>query len=264
MTVHPYQYDPNSNYSHMTCRACVQLPLDVDGIDVSIDTQMLKNPHNILFHLADLDNGRKPDIGTLKKDNGDIFSECWAESFKEIFLCYVNEVLFEMVKISLNDTYLGGTTPTALQNEVSTCRQMYYDRENRVMVNLSVNALYTWFLFKIDAIPQDVAFTLDIAATFFNNLSPDVIEFLMPEGVQVPPRPPTENNHQGNQRLVLVRNAAVEVEKKIGRIKAAVQLVSGSRHPKKIMRILAGNPSIQMSGLGSSFQYEESNSMIAE
>ena len=135
-----------------------------------------------------------------------------------------------MVKTAIKYTYLGGTTPTALQNEVSTCRQMYYDRETRVMVNLSVNALYTWFLFKIDAIPQDVAFTLDIAATFFNNLSPDVREFLVSEGVQVPPRSPTEYNHQGNKRLVLVRNAAVEVEKKIRRIKAAVQLVSGSHH----------------------------------
>ena len=60
-----------------------------------------------------------------------------------------------MVKTSLKDTYLGGRTTTALKNEVSTCRQMYYDRETRVMVNQSVNEFYTWFLFKIDALPQD-------------------------------------------------------------------------------------------------------------
>ena len=42
MTVHPYQADPKCNYMSMTCRACVQLPLDVDGIDASIDNQMLK------------------------------------------------------------------------------------------------------------------------------------------------------------------------------------------------------------------------------
>ena len=40
------------------------------------------------------------------------------------------------------------------------------------MVDHSVNEFYTWFLFKIDALPQDVTFTLDIAAIFFNNLSP--------------------------------------------------------------------------------------------
>ena len=57
----------------MTCRDCIKLPLDVDGIYASIDTQILKSPHNILVHLADLDYGRKPDIGTLKKFRGDIF-----------------------------------------------------------------------------------------------------------------------------------------------------------------------------------------------
>ena len=112
--VHPDQADPNCNYSHMDCRACVQIPLDVDEIYYSIDTQMLKTPHDLLFHLAVLDNGRKPYIGTLKKDRDDIFSECYAESFKENFLHYINTVIFEMVKIALKDTYLGGITPTAL------------------------------------------------------------------------------------------------------------------------------------------------------
>ena len=55
--------------------------------------------------MAALDNGRKPDIDTLKKDRGDIFSECCAEIFKAKFLRYVNEVLFEMVKAALKDTY---------------------------------------------------------------------------------------------------------------------------------------------------------------
>ena len=51
---------------------------------------------------------------------------------------------------------------------------MYYDRETQVMVNQSVNDFYTHFLSKIDAFSQDVVFPLDISATFFNNLSPDV------------------------------------------------------------------------------------------
>ena len=248
----------------MTCRSRVQLPLDLDGIDSSIDTQMLKNPHNILFHLADLDNGRKPDIGTLKKDNGDIFSECCAESFKENFLCYVNEVLFEIVKTALKDKYLGRTTRTALKNEVSTWRQMYYDRYTRIMVNKSVNEFNTRSLFKIDALPQDSALPLYIAATFFNNLSPKVRQFLISEGVQVTPRPRTENNHQVNQRLRLVRNAEVNAEKKIRTIKAAVQPAGIIRHPKTFMGMLAGNPSTQMDGLGSRFQSEKINSMTAE
>ena len=90
MIVHPDQADTNCKHSCMTCRVCVQLPLDVDGIDASIYTQMLKTPHNILFRLKALDNGRKPDIGTLKKDRGDIFSECCTENFMENFLRYVN------------------------------------------------------------------------------------------------------------------------------------------------------------------------------
>ena len=82
-----------------------------------------KKTHIILVHLADLENGINLDIDTHKKYRGDIFSECCTETFKEIFIHYVNEVIFEMVKTALNYTYLGGKTPTALQNEVSTCRK---------------------------------------------------------------------------------------------------------------------------------------------
>ena len=42
MMVHPDQADRNCNYSCMTCRDCIKLPLDIDGIDTSIDTHMLK------------------------------------------------------------------------------------------------------------------------------------------------------------------------------------------------------------------------------
>ena len=66
--------------------------------------------------MAALYNGRKLDIGTLKKDRGEIFLECCAENFKAKFLRYVNEVLFEIVKTALKDTYPGGTTLTALKN----------------------------------------------------------------------------------------------------------------------------------------------------
>ena len=68
--------------------------------------------------------------------------------------------MFEMVKIALNDIYVGETTPTALKNEVSTYRKMNCKKETRVMVNKSVNDFYTRFLFKMDALPQDVAFPL--------------------------------------------------------------------------------------------------------
>ena len=62
----------------------------------------------------------------------------------------------------------------------------------------------------------------------------------------------------------MVRDESVESEKKIITIKAALKPEILIRHPKTFMRVLGGNPSTQMSGLGSSFQYEESNSMVAE
>ena len=71
-----------------------------------------------------------------------------------------------MVKIPPEDTYIGVTTTTSLNNEVSTCRIMYYDKYTQVMVNQSVNEFYTRFLFKIDAFPQDVLFTLYIDTIF--------------------------------------------------------------------------------------------------
>ena len=86
---------------------------------------------------------------------------------------------------------------------------MYYDKETRFMFNQSLNEFYTHFLFKIDALPKDGVNPLDISATFFNKLSPNVIEFLISERLQVPPIPPTKTNHQGNQRLPLVINKAM-------------------------------------------------------
>ena len=94
MTVHLYQSDTNCKYSCMTCRDCIQLPLDGYGIYAIIDNQILKTPHDFLVHLTASENGGKPDIGTLKKDRGDIFSEFCAKSSKSKFLHYVNEVLF--------------------------------------------------------------------------------------------------------------------------------------------------------------------------
>ena len=87
---------------------------------------------------------------------------------------------------------------------------MYYDKETWVMFNQPENEFYTRSLFKIDVLPHDVELPLDIAANFFNKLSPNVRELVISERVQVNPRPPSETNHQGNQSLLLVRNAAVE------------------------------------------------------
>ena len=115
-----------------------------------------------------------------------------------------------MVKTVSKDTYLIGTTPTELQNEVTTRQKIKDDKENQVMINQSVNEFYTFFLFKIDAFQKEVVFPFDIATTFFNNLRPDILELLISEGVQFPQILPTKNNHQGNQRLILNINAAVE------------------------------------------------------
>ena len=66
------------------------------------------------------------------------------------------------------------------------------------MVNQSVNEFYNRFLFKIESLPKDVVFLIDIASIFFNKLSPNVRELLISEGVLVIPRNPAEINHQRN------------------------------------------------------------------
>ena len=62
----------------------------------------------------------------------------------------------------------------------------------------------------------------------------------------------------------MVRNAAVEAEKNTRTIKAVVQPAIRSRHPSTFMGMIAGNPSTQMAGLGSSFQYKERKYIVAE
>ena len=179
MTVHLDQADTKYKHNHMTCRACVKLPLYVDGIDASIESRILKYHHNLLVYLAALDYGRNPYIFPLKKEMGDIFSEYCTKSFKLKILLYINEVLFTMVKTALKDKYPEHKNPIALKNEVATCQKIYHDEETRVMVNPLVNEFYTQFLFKFDVLPQDAVFPLDIDPTFFNNFSPDVIELLI-------------------------------------------------------------------------------------
>ena len=94
MKVHPYQDYKKYKHSHMTCRACVKLSLYIYGIGSSIDAKMLIQSHDSLVHLEDLEYERNTDIGTLKKERGDIFSYCCTKNFKEKLQCYVNELLF--------------------------------------------------------------------------------------------------------------------------------------------------------------------------
>ena len=61
--------------------------------------------------------------------------------------------------------------------------EMYDYKENKVMINHSINDFYTRYLFKIDVLPWEVGSPLDISTTFFNKLSPNVMEFLISEGV---------------------------------------------------------------------------------
>ena len=62
----------------------------------------------------------------------------------------------------------------------------------------------------------------------------------------------------------MVRKTAAESENKIIKITVAVQPESRSRNIKAFIGMLAGKHSTQMAGLCGSFQYEKSNSMVAE
>ena len=121
------------------------------------------------------------------------------------------------------------------------------------MINQLVNEFYTRFLFKIDALPQDVLLPLKTATTFLNNFISDIMEFLISEGVKVPIKPPMETNYQGNYRLLLFRKA-VKAENNTRTTKLAVQPAGGSHHPRKFMGVLGGIPSTQMHVLDSSFK----------
>ena len=82
------------------------------------------------------------------------------------FLGYVNSVLFERVKASIKDKRLGGTTHISRYEEISKYCQMYYDEENKDMVNQLLNYFYNWFLFKVDTLPEEAVFTLDIVVIY--------------------------------------------------------------------------------------------------
>ena len=97
------------------------------------------------------------------------------------------------------------------------------------MVNQLVNEFYNQFLFKMDALLQEIVFTLDIVVTFFKILRPDVRELLISEGAHITPRLPTETNYQCNQRLLLSRNAYAEDENKTRTIKSGS--ATNSCHP---------------------------------
>ena len=127
------------------------------------------------------------------------------------------------------------------------------------MVIQSINEFYTRFLFKIYAITQDVAIPLDISTTFFNNLITNVRELFILEGLQVPQRLTTETNHKGNQRLLLIRNAAVVAEKNTRTIKSVVKKSGEILHHRKFMSMPGVSPSTKTAGLSSSFQSEKNS-----
>ena len=87
---------------------------------------------------------------------------------------------------------------------------------------------------------------------------------MISEGVQVPQRLPTETNHQGNQRLLLIINAAVEAKRNTITIKAAVKPAGGTLHHRIFMSMPGGSPLIKTAGFISSFKAEENSSMVAK
>ena len=76
--------------------------------------------------------------------------------------------------------------------------------------------------------------------------------------------PPAIISHQINQRLLLVMNMLVGGEKNTKTTKSAVHPEGGSRNPRLFMGIIGRSSSTQMAGLGGSFQYGDSNFMVAE
>ena len=71
-----------------------------------------------------------------------------------------------------------------------------------------------------------------------NNFIPDVPDILVSKRVHVPTIPPVKTNYQGNQRLLLLGNAGVDMDKKIRVIKSEVPPEYGSRHPRTFMVML--------------------------
>ena len=67
VTFHIDQADIKFKLCCMACRYCVQIRIYLDGIDAIVDTQMLKTPDDLLVYLSHLENGKSPDIETLKK-----------------------------------------------------------------------------------------------------------------------------------------------------------------------------------------------------
>ena len=95
----------------------------------------------------------------------------------------------------------------------------------------------------MDALPKNVVFLLDIAATCFNTLNPNVRDFLTSEGFHPPPpRTPSKTNQHGNLRPPLVRNQSLNEDNKIVTIKATVQPAIRIRHPSTLMGTIGGTP----------------------
>ena len=79
------------------------------------------------------------------------------------------------------------------------------------MVNQLVKYFYTQILFKIDEIPQEIVFLLEIPATFFNKLGTDVWEFMDIRGVPGSHKAANWNQPTGkSEAYFLVWNSAVK------------------------------------------------------
>ena len=81
---------------------------------------MLKNAHDLLVHLAALDNGKIQILAHSRKTGVTYFQNVELELLGKNLYVMSMKYYLKLVKAALKDMYLGGTTPTALQNEVST------------------------------------------------------------------------------------------------------------------------------------------------
>ena len=91
--------------------------------------------------------------------------------------------------------------PTSSQAEVSQCRQVYWNRQSKRLSHLSIEEFHANFLQRVNNLPQDIPFLMDVVATFFKNIRSDIRRIFEAENIAVLAGPENETNLDGISQL---------------------------------------------------------------
>jgi len=120
---------------------------------------------------------------------------------------------FDVVVTELiRKTFVGAVPVGNAHLALDKCKQVYYDKDAKRLVALTVQEYYTAFTNTLMGLPTDQPYPVDVAHVFRHNLETNIQNLLVHRGHVFPPRDPNESNAAAQHRIYQIFEAALHIE----------------------------------------------------